>query len=337
MIYLVDIENIPNRYSEQWRKWHEELFSLYNIENLIIGSDETVETKKNEFMSFIPSNRYKAKQIIHLADLLSKEEIKENDVVYFMDAWHPGVISLYQMRIFYPHKFKIAGFWHAGSYDSHDILGPYFKDLSPIEIGYSHCLDGNFFATEFSKNLFENITHIYNSSVVGFLMDQDFMGPWQTKEKMIVFPHRISPEKHPEMFDELSSLMPDWNCIKTIEVAKDKKDYYSLLKRAKYSVSFAEQETFGISMVESFNHGCIPIVPNRLSYKELFSPEFRYNGPLVEVKNMIEKWENRLDDTELLCAISGTYKKIKHATSGFRLIKALKQFDNGESINTYTK
>jgi hypothetical protein len=324
MIYLVDIENIPNRYSEQWRKWHEELFALYNLEYLIIGSDENVATKKNEFMSFIPSNRYKAKQIIQLADLLNEERIKENDVVYFMDAWHPGVISLYQMRIFYPHKFKIAGFWHAGSYDVHDILGPYFKDLSPAEIGYSRCLDGNFFATDFSRTIFDNVTKVNNSSIVGFLMDQDFMGPWQTKEKMIVFPHRISPEKHPEMFDELAASMPDWNCIKTIEVAKDKKEYYSLLRRAKYSVSFAEQETFGISMVESFNCGCIPIVPNRLSYKELFSPEFRYRGPLIEVKNMIEKWENRLDDTELLYATGETYKKIKHATSGFRLIKSLK-------------
>lgn len=145
---------------------------------------------------------------------------------------------------------------------------------------------------------------------------------------MIVFPHRISPEKHPEMFDELAASMPDWNCIKTIEVAKDKKEYYSLLRRAKYSVSFADQETFGISMVESFNCGCIPIVPNRLSYKEMFSPEFRYNGPLIEAKNMIEKWENRLDDTELLYATGETCKKIKYATSGFRLIKALENLMN---------
>ncbi len=50
-----------------------------------------------------------------------------------------------------------------------------------------------------------------------------------------------------------------------------------MLAKSKFSVSFSKQETFGISMMESAFSGCIPIVPDDLSYKELYPHEVKFS------------------------------------------------------------
>jgi glycosyltransferase involved in cell wall biosynthesis len=48
-----------------------------------------------------------------------------------------------------------------------------------------------------------------------------------------------------------------------------KEEYFTWLKRGSIVVSTADQENFGISIVEAIRHGCAPLLPNRLSYPEL--------------------------------------------------------------------
>lgn len=280
MIYLVDIENIPNRYSAQWREWYINLFGKENVK--IIGdSSVNVNTLDNEFMAFIPSNVYKANQISILACYLQVKAINEGDIVFFMDAWHPGVVALRQMMIHYPHKFQIYGYFHAGSYDENDILGPYFNRFQHFEKGLIDCLDKCLLATNYHLDLMRKWLSLPwkardKFEVVGFLYNTDHIIRNPVKEKLIVFPHRIATEKHPELFDALAKELPEYTFIKTIETTKNKSEYYEMLGKARFSVSFADQETFGISMVESMMSGAIPIVPNKLSYQELYLDAFKY-------------------------------------------------------------
>jgi hypothetical protein len=51
-----------------------------------------------------------------------------------------------------------------------------------------------------------------------------------------------------------------------------------LLNRSKISVSFALHENWGIGMQESVLAGCIPIVPNRLAYTEMYPKCFQYEN-----------------------------------------------------------
>lgn len=50
----------------------------------------------------------------------------------------------------------------------------------------------------------------------------------------------------------------------------DRAEYASWLGRASIVVSTASHETFGISVVESVHCGALPLLPNRLSYPEIF-------------------------------------------------------------------
>ena len=53
----------------------------------------------------------------------------------------------------------------------------------------------------------------------------------------------------------------------------DRQGYGAHLKNATVVMSTAQHETFGISIVESVVCGALPLLPNRLSYPELLSPE----------------------------------------------------------------
>ncbi len=55
-----------------------------------------------------------------------------------------------------------------------------------------------------------------------------------------------------------------------------RKEYARLLGRGDIIVSTARHEFFGMAVLEGVRAGCRPLVPDRLSYRELFAPKFRY-------------------------------------------------------------
>jgi hypothetical protein len=204
-------------------------------------------------------------------------------------------------------KFKIAGILHAGTWDEQDFL--YRVGMSSwarnIEKSWIEQADIVFVATEFHKKLIcKGLNWDLNSwkadtiKVVPFPIKDDisiYTDPDvfekvkdNCNSKIIVFPHRLAPEKQPEKFDALFKVHPDLNYrftpIKTATFGgMDSKElYYSALAKSTFSISFALQETFGIAMLESVIHGSVPIVPDRLSYKELYPPIFKYSTNKTE-------------------------------------------------------
>lgn len=69
-------------------------------------------------------------------------------------------------------------------------------------------------------------------------------------------------------------------------------DYRALLGRAQIAVSTADHEFFGISMIEAAHAGAHPLVPDRLSYPELFAPDYRYgDGELASrLEDLCRRW-----------------------------------------------
>ena len=57
-----------------------------------------------------------------------------------------------------------------------------------------------------------------------------------------------------------------------------KQQYYGLLSRSKFVVSFALQENFGFGIAEAVKLGCIPILPNKLVYPEFYDKTYLYTN-----------------------------------------------------------
>ncbi len=71
--------------------------------------------------------------------------------------------------------------------------------------------------------------------------------------------------------------------------AASRNDYLDLLSRGAVVISTAHQENFGISVVEAVRYGCLPLLPNRLSYPEIIPDEF-HDGVLYQNQSeLVEK------------------------------------------------
>jgi hypothetical protein len=96
------------------------------------------------------------------------------------------------------------------------------------------------------------------------------------KRDLILFPHRIAPEKQLEIFKDLEKHLPQYEFVVCQEQQLSKDEYHTLLGEAKLVFSANLQETLGISMYEGCLVDAIPMVPDRLSYTEMYDPIFKY-------------------------------------------------------------
>ena len=97
-----------------------------------------------------------------------------------------------------------------------------------------------------------------------------------TKKNQIVFPHRLAPEKQPEIFYDLKEALPQYEFIVCMERQLKKHEYHNLLAESKLVFSANLQETLGISWYGGALVDAIPMVPDRLSYREMAMEEFKY-------------------------------------------------------------
>jgi len=77
---------------------------------------------------------------------------------------------------------------------------------------------------------------------------------------------------------------------------ESRESYYAWLKRGTIVVSTATQENFGISVVEAIRHGCIPLLPRRLSYPEIIPQSFHNDFLYRDQGDLIERLASLIRD-----------------------------------------
>ena len=310
-VFLVDLEAVETRYTGQWKSHVPELLRKagHNV-NIISGpTDIPSATTPGAFLNFGGTNIYKASQVEQMGRLFCDGAIHPGDHFIFTDAWHPGVINLKYMAGLLGIPVTIHGLWHAGSYDPQDFLGRLIgnaKWVRRAEQSFFYAFDHNYFATEFHvKMFFDNLLHDgyasenpwyeedwaerYDSGKIvrtGWPMEymEDTLENYNTNPKrdLILFPHRIAPEKQVEIFRDLAKHLPQYEFIVCQDTQLDKHEYHKLLGRAKIVFSANLQETLGISWYEGAIVDAIPMVPDRLSYSEMALDTFKYPSEWTE-------------------------------------------------------
>ena len=337
-IFLVDLESVPTRYTCEW-KWHVPALLRDNgFEVEVIEGEHTIPeaVTPGAFLNFGGTNMYKAKQVYHLSYMFTKGHIKAGDHIIFTDAWHPGIINIKYMSELLNIPVVMHGLWHAGSYDPNDFLGRLVGDkpwIRHAEQSFIGALDHNWLATAAHFDLMRQTYDIYLNPTfdcTGWPMEytETLIAPrlWAKKENIIVFPHRIAPEKRLDLFQRLAK-HPDLQhyqfCI-AMDMNLSKSEYHELLQRARFAVSFAEQETLGISMYESACAGACPIVPNRLSYTEMYDPMFKRADSIASAANAILEYEEQVMDEPIAHLVAKLHNNFFSAT---RLINKLKEYN----------
>ena len=307
-IFIVDIEAVDTRYTKQWKEYlPKQLRHATNEDVVVISGGETPQaTTPGAFLNFGGTNVYKSKQLETIGEMFCKGEVKNGDYFLYTDAWNPTVIQLRYMAELLGVDIRIGGLWHAGSYDPHDFLGRLIGDkpwVRNAERSMYDCYDHNFFATNFHIEMF--LTTLYDDHPwieddleealsgehtrikrVGWPMEylKDSLVPYSGMEKrnLILFPHRIAPEKQVDIFRDLAEQLPEYEFVVCQERELTKNEYHNLLGEAKMVFSANLQETLGISWYEGALVNAIPMVPDRLSYTEMALPEFKYPSAWTE-------------------------------------------------------
>ena len=102
------------------------------------------------------------------------------------------------------------------------------------------------------------------------------------KKNLILFPHRIAPEKQVDIFRDLKEQLPQYEFVVCQDQQLTKNEYHNLLGEAKLVFSANLQETLGISWYEGAIVDAIPMVPDRLSYSEMAFDTFKYPSEWTE-------------------------------------------------------
>jgi len=292
-IYIVDIEAVDTRYTKQWKDHLPLQLQRATNQNVkVISGGETPQaTTPGAFLNFGGTNVYKSKQLEQIGEMFCKGEVNDGDYFLYTDAWNPTVIQLRYMAELLGVDIRVGGLWHAGSYDPHDFLGRLIGDkpwVRHAEQSMYECYDDNFYATDFHIDLFAESLDIDDDKThrVGWPMEylKNSLDSYKGMEKrnLILFPHRIAPEKQVDIFRDLAEQLPEYEFVVCQERELTKNEYHNLLGEAKMVFSSNLQETLGISWYEGALVDAIPMVPDRLSYSEMALSEFKYPSVWTE-------------------------------------------------------
>jgi len=305
-VYIVDIESVDTRYTKQWKEYLPKQLKRATNKNVVVvsGGEVPQATTPGAFLNFAGTNNYKSQQMLEISRLFANDEVKDGDYFLYTDAWNPTVIQLKYMAELLNVDITIGGLWHAGSYDPQDFLGRLIGDkpwVRHAEMSMYECYDDNFFASEFHIDLFtDTMMDNYDVDIdkairVGWPMEylKNSLDSYKGMEKrnLILFPHRIAPEKQVDIFRDLKERLPQYEFVVCQEQQLSKNEYHNLLGEAKLVFSANLQETLGISWYEGALVDAIPMVPDRLSYSEMALPEFKY--PSVWTENFDAYLHNR--------------------------------------------
>jgi glycosyltransferase involved in cell wall biosynthesis len=120
-------------------------------------------------------------------------------------------------------------------------------------------------------------------------------------------------DQHPEIFDKTRERLG--HRLLHVGYITEREKYYQWLRQGTLVVSTSNHEFYGIAVIEAVRAGCRPLLPNRLSYPELFPRDYLYNDEdlLYRLRDGLK--EKRLDNvsarelTEQFCwsALAGRY------------------------------
>jgi hypothetical protein len=298
-IYIVPIEPLDSRYTQQWYhnipvllnqaiREHNCAYTVQTLDGEVVADTTT----PGAFLNFADTNVYKATQAAEIARLFSAGKIQPGDKFLVTDAWNFVITSIRYMSELLDIPVEIHALWHAGAYDPSDILG--LKMSKPwcwmAEKSWFYASDRNYFATNFHKNMFlRNLdidpVHHHRAMRSGQphdpIIDQCSQYQAVAKSRSMIWPHRYNSDKQPDIVEDLT-LKLDAEVVITQKLNLSKSDYYQMLGKSRVLFSCSLHENLGISVMEGVLAGVIPVLPDRCSYSEMYLPEFLYPSHWTE-------------------------------------------------------
>ncbi len=322
-LWYIGIQDLESRYSTFWNRWLPTAFRKAGWDVKEVGGHLLTTTiEKGEFLDVNGSLFYTLGQIQEITKAFYSGEVKSGDVFFFADLEFPGHFeSIRNLSVLNNIPVEMYAFLHASSVATTGDLAGKLQDWQKwMEIGWLRCMNGIFVGSEFFKrNLCEKLLEPYAGEDYDHIRDKIYVtgNPWNDieireminplpkKENIVIWPHRWSEEKNPQVFVNLAyalkPLFPDWKFIVTssgkilknnsfldnlgaraldseIEFYENltKKQYYELIAKSKIMVSCSKFESFGYTALEASTFRTASLCYKETAYGELLNEIFLY-------------------------------------------------------------
>jgi glycosyltransferase involved in cell wall biosynthesis len=287
-IIYIPLEELEARYTSMMndaiRPWVEvELYPEIEIDTQI---------KRGQFLDIVNTCKFKSAQLQMIAEMFDNGDVKNGDVFLVGDIFFPGIESIKYMAELQNINVNVYGINYAGRADETDFVQRLSSWADASELGYHLICNGIFVGSRDHKS---NVVEYFGLNpetvhVTGLIWDVNYVNEFKreigevTKEDFIIWPHRWTEEKGIDDLKRFAKMTDKRIVVTSSGPAKDlgklprnieyrpnltKKEYYTLMAKARWYLSTAYQETFGYTIQEAIVFGCNILVPNRACCTEM--------------------------------------------------------------------
>lgn len=232
MLYIIPIEPLEERYTEQWYRWFPEYCKQHGIEYAVIdGKPLTQTVEVGTFLDINSTVHYKAHQLASIARLFHNKLVKPGDVFFVADIEFWGIEIIKYLSVLNKIPVKLTGFCHAASYTREDFIAPCEPFAEYFERGWFKVFDRVYVGSQYHKQQIlehrapkDKGTQTYVETmnkirVTGNPYDvkgvrDEILPLVKEKRNRVIHTNRPDPEKRPEItlqvFQELYKVHPDW-------------------------------------------------------------------------------------------------------------------------------
>ena len=299
MLYYVPLELLDMRYTYMLDKEILKSLKKFDVDYLTIrGTVLTGSLEQDQFLNPYSTSYFKFSQLQDICTRFLLNEVKDGDKFYFSDIWFPGIEAIKYMSYFKKINVKMYGLLHAGSFTPSDTVNGMKHWARDLERSWIKMFDGIFLGSEqIRQDLlkvfdldYEELNKLYVTGICYNSSEVESYRRDKKRQDIVVFPHRIHPEKQLYMFEHLKKFFPNVEFIVTHHMNLSKSEYFNLLSKSKVMYSASLQENFGFAVLEGCSLGVTPVLPfNNTDYKYIYPKEFLYRT-FEESVDLVEKY-----------------------------------------------
>ncbi len=336
-LFYFGLEPLKARYTYQLSKeWMPATFEPYANELEFIDVegefDPDQQIKIGAVLDAVGRGKFAMSQCANFLDMLNLDEVKDGDIIFLQDYWHPGIESILYAIDLYGIDLKIYSMLHAQSVDEYDFTYPMRNWMRGFELGLDKRMTGIFIGSTVHKEQlreagFTAPIHvvslpIHKQATLAKLPEYNSLD----KKDVVVYSSRLDKEKNPffmmEVAKEFLKQKPDFEWHVTTsgkefrsmlpgaidalnKLAEEeprfkllngltKEEYYTELATCKIQFNSALQDYVSWTVIEATAFGADIVYPNFRSFPEFVDSDRMYKA--FDVQSAIDTIHDVLEN-----------------------------------------
>ena len=321
-VFYFGLEPLKARYTYQLSKeWMPATFQPYvdsgKIEFIDVDGDfdPDQQIKIGAVLDAVGRGKFAMSQCSNFLDMMNRDEVRDGDVIFLQDYWHPGIGSILYAADLYGIKLEIYAMLHAQSVDEYDFTHPMRTWMRGFELGLDKRMTGIFVGSSIHKEQlraagFEAPIHVVSLPIhkEKTLAKLPNYNPEKRRNPVVVYSSRLDKEKNPffmmevakqfleqhpawewhvttsgkefrsmlpGVIDQLRSLAKEQPRFKLLE-GLTKEEYYTELATCSIQFNSALQDYVSWTVIEATAFGADIVYPNFRSFPEFIDDDRLY-------------------------------------------------------------